>query len=106
MATKPAFAENAQVEHPKFGPGTVLSCDEQYVVINFDEHGDKKFIASIVIPHLAKLDRKPPERKTRARRTRKATTTKKATKATKKTTKTTKATKAAKATKKTAKAAS
>ena len=99
MATKPAFAENAQVEHPKFGPGTILSCNEQYVVINFDEHGDKKFIASIVIPQLAKLDRKPPEKKTRARRARKTTATKKATKATK-------ATKAAKATKKTAKAAS
>ena len=70
MAVKPAFAENAQVEHPKFGAGTVLSCDEQYVTINFDEHGDKKFVASIVIPSLEKLDRKPPEKKTRTRRTR------------------------------------
>jgi hypothetical protein len=98
MATKPAFAENAQVEHPKFGPGTVLACDDQYIVVNFDDHGEKKFIAEIVIPNLVKLDRKPPEKKTRARRTRKATATKD--------TEADKAPKAAKKAKKTAKAAS
>ena len=71
MATKPAFAPNAQVEHPKFGPGTVLSCDEERVVIKFDDHGEKKFVASIVIPNLKKLDREPPPtKKTRAKRTR------------------------------------
>ena len=71
MATKPAFAQNAQVEHPKFGPGTVLSCSDDYVVIKFDDHGEKKFIAGIVIPNLKKLDRKPPaDRKPRAKRTR------------------------------------
>lgn len=78
MATKSAFATNAQISHPKFGPGTVLSCDDEYVVIKFDDHGEKKFVASIVIPNLQKLDRKPPaEKKTRARR---KTTKKKATK--------------------------
>ena len=95
MATKQAFAENAQVEHPKFGPGTVLSCDEDYIVINFDEHGDKKFISSIAVPHFSKLDREPPEKKTRTRRARK--TTKKAVKKAAK--KATKATKTAKTTK-------
>ena len=71
MATKPAFAQNAQVEHPKFGPGSVLSCDEDYVVIKFDDHGEKKFVASIVIPNLKKLDREPPPEKKKVRRTRK-----------------------------------
>lgn len=80
MATKPPFPPNAQVEHPKFGPGTVLSCDDDYVVIKFDDHGEKKFIASIVIPNLKKLDREPPpdKKRTRAKRTRKKTTKKKA----------------------------
>ncbi len=68
MATKSAFNQNAQIEHPKFGPGTVLLCDEQYVVINFDDHGEKKFISSIAVPNLKKLDRKPPEKKPRARK--------------------------------------
>jgi hypothetical protein len=71
MATKPAFPQNAQIEHPKFGCGTVLSCNEDYAVIKFDDCGEKKFIASIVIPSLKKIDREPPpERKTRTRRTR------------------------------------
>jgi len=80
MATKPPFAPNAQVEHPKFGPGTVLSCDDDYVVIKFDDHGEKKFIASIVIPNLKKIDREPPpdKKRTRAKRTRKKTTKAKA----------------------------
>ena len=77
MATKPPFPASAQVEHPKFGAGTVLSCDDEYVVIKFDDHGDKKFVASIVIPNLKKLDREPPAEKKRARakRTRKKTAT-------------------------------
>jgi hypothetical protein len=104
MATKPAFQQNAQVEHPKFGPGTVDTCDDQYIVIYFDdvEHGRKKFISSIVIPNLSKLDREPPAKKPRARkpRAKKATTKTAAKKATKTAAK--KATK--KATKKAAKA--
>lgn len=66
MATKPAFAPNAQVEHPKFGLGSVLSCTEEYVVIKFDEHGEKKFVLAIVMPNLKKSDRTPPVEKRRA----------------------------------------
>lgn len=70
MASKPAFAPNAQVEHPKFGCGTILSCDNDYVVIRFDDHGEKKFIASIVISNLKRIDREPPPEKKRTTRTR------------------------------------
>ena len=87
MAMKPAFAENAQIEHPKFGCGTVLSCDERYVEIVFDDHKEaKKFVASIVIPNLNSIDREPPEKKPRARRARAKKTTAKKTAAAKKTT--------------------
>ena len=57
----------------------MLSCDDDYVVIKFDDHGEKKFIASIVIPNLKKLDREPPpeKKRTRAKRTRKTTAKKK-----------------------------
>lgn len=68
MATKPAFATGAQVEHGKFGLGSVLSCNEEYIVIKFDEHGEKKFITSIVLPSLRKSDRQPPVEKRRAAR--------------------------------------
>ena len=70
MAQKAPFANGAQVEHGKFGLGTVLSCNEEHTVIKFDEHGEKKFISSIVIPNLKKSDRHPPAEK-RASRARK-----------------------------------
>jgi hypothetical protein len=72
MATKPAYAQGAQVEHPKFGLGSVISCNDEYIVIKFDEHGEKKFVSSIAVPNLKKSDRQPPPEK-RASRARKKT---------------------------------
>ena len=66
MATKHAFAQGAQVEHPKFGLGSVMSCTEEYIVIKFDDHGEKKFILQIVLPNLKKSDRQPPVEKRRS----------------------------------------
>lgn len=71
MANKPAFAQGAQVEHNKFGLGSVQVCNDEHVVIKFDDHGEKKFVASIVLPNLKKSDRQPPQEK-RASRARKA----------------------------------
>ncbi len=68
MASKPPFAQGAQVEHGKFGLGSVLSCNDDYIVIKFDEHGEKKFVTSIVLPSLKKSDRQPPAEKRRAPR--------------------------------------
>ena len=70
MATKPAFAQGAQVEHQKFGLGSVVSCTDDYIVIKFEEHGEKKVISSMVLPSLKKSDRQPPveKRATRARK--------------------------------------
>jgi hypothetical protein len=68
MATKPAFAQGAQVEHAKFGLGSELSCNEEYIVIKWDDHGEKKFVLSIVLPNLKKSDRTPPVEKRRSTR--------------------------------------
>jgi hypothetical protein len=68
MASKPAFAQGAQIEHTKFGLGSVVSCNEEYIVIKFDEHGEKKFVLSIILPTLKKSDRQPPAEKKRATR--------------------------------------
>lgn len=65
MAFKPPFAAGAQVEHPKFGLGSVSSCTEEHIVIKFDEQGEKKFVLSIVLPNLKKSDRTPPSEKKR-----------------------------------------
>jgi hypothetical protein len=68
MATKPAYSPGAQVEHPKFGLGSVQSCNEEHIVIKFDDHGEKKFVLHIVLPNLKKSDRQPPAEKRRASR--------------------------------------
>jgi hypothetical protein len=72
MATKPAYAQGAQVEHSKFGLGSVLSCTDEYIVIKFDDHGEKKFVASMVLPALKKSDRQPPAEKRASRARKKA----------------------------------
>jgi hypothetical protein len=72
MASKPAFAQGAQVEHPKFGLGSVVSCSDEYIVIKFDDHGEKKFVASMALPSLKKSDRQPPVEKRASRARKKA----------------------------------
>jgi hypothetical protein len=68
MANKPAYASGAQVEHGKFGLGSVMSCNDDHIVIKFDDHGEKKFVTSIVLPNLKKSDRPAPAEKKRASR--------------------------------------
>ena len=68
MAAKPAFATGAQVEHPKFGLGSVVLCTEDHITIKFDDSGEKKFVLSIVLPNLPKSNRTPPPEKKRAAR--------------------------------------
>jgi hypothetical protein len=68
MAYKPPFPPAAQVEHAKFGLGSVISCNEDYIVIKFDELGEKKFITKMVQEALKKSDRQPPVEKRRATR--------------------------------------
>ena len=62
------FNQGAQVEHQKYGLGTVLSSSDERIVIKFDDHGEKKFVLSIVLPALKKSDRQPPAEKKRATR--------------------------------------
>ena len=63
------FNQGAQVEHQKFGLGTVLSSSDERIVIKFDDHGEKKFVTPMVIGSLKKSDRQPPaEKRARARK--------------------------------------
>jgi hypothetical protein len=71
MGIRTPYPQGAQVEHLKFGLGTVLSSNEEHIVIKFDDFGEKKFIAPIVLTALKKSDRQPPVEK-RARRKPKA----------------------------------
>ena len=61
------FSTGQQVKHERYGFGTVLNSDDERISIRFDDHGEKKFVRSIVI--LEKSDREPPpEKKSRARK--------------------------------------
>ena len=68
------YSQGAQVEHQKFGLGTVLSSNDERIVIKFDDHGEKKFVTPMVMGSLKKSDRQPPVEK-RSTRARKAKTT-------------------------------
>ena len=39
----------ARVKRPDLGSGTVTSVDDRYIVIDFDAHGRKVFVASMVV---------------------------------------------------------
>ncbi len=66
MAFRTPYPQGAQVEHQKFGLGSVLSCNEEHIVIKFDDFGEKKFLTHIVVTALKKSDRQPPvEKRTR-----------------------------------------
>jgi hypothetical protein len=62
------YSQGAQVEHLKFGLGTVLSSNDERIVIKFDDHGEKKFVTPMVMGSLKKSDRQPPAEKRAARR--------------------------------------
>jgi hypothetical protein len=62
------FNQGAQVEHLKFGLGTVMSSSEERIVIKFDDHGEKKFVTPMVMASLKKSDRQPPAEKKGTRR--------------------------------------
>jgi hypothetical protein len=64
-----SYNQGAQVEHQTFGLGTVISHTEERIVIKFDDHGEKKFVTSMVLTNLKKSDRQPPaEKRARARK--------------------------------------
>ena len=63
-----AFNAGAQIEHPKYGLGQVVSRNEERIVIKFDDHGEKKFVTPLVEGSLKKSDRQPPAEKKGSRR--------------------------------------
>jgi hypothetical protein len=67
MAANP-YNQGAQVEHSTFGLGTVMSINEERIVIKFDDHGEKKFVTPMVVGSLKKSDRQPPAEKRASRK--------------------------------------
>jgi hypothetical protein len=64
------FSKGNRVTHTQYGHGTITSTDEQYTVIEFDEHGRKMFITNMV--SLEATGEPAPAKPSRAKRARKA----------------------------------
>lgn len=75
MPPKLPFQSGSQVEHAKFGLGSVVDINESRITIKYDEHGEKTFVTSIALPQLKKSDREPPPDKAGARKRKAAGTT-------------------------------
>jgi len=64
------FATGKRITQPQYGPGTIISTDERYTVIEFDDHGRRRFITTMVT--LEPTTVAAPERAATAARRRKA----------------------------------
>ncbi len=42
------YAKGARVSQPNYGPGTVTDADTNHTVIDFDNHGLKRFVTTMV----------------------------------------------------------
>jgi hypothetical protein len=71
------FAKGDRVAQPQYGSGTVTDANDRHIVIDFDEHGVRRFATSMVKLEPSSQPAPPP--RSAARRTRKAATPKAAT---------------------------
>jgi hypothetical protein len=72
------YSKGARVSQPNYGPGTVTDADAHHTVIDFDNHGLKRFVTTMVA--LAPSSEPAPE-KVKAVRRKKAVKAPKAAKA-------------------------
>lgn len=63
-----ALAEGTYIKHFQYGLGVITESDSERTSIDFDLHGMKKFVTSIMVVELA--EGTPPKRK-RARKSKK-----------------------------------
>ena len=60
------FAKGNRVTQANYGAGTITSSDERYTVIEFDNHGQRKFITDMVT--LGQTDEPAPKKKAGTRK--------------------------------------
>jgi hypothetical protein len=57
--------EGQKIRHELYGEGVVLESDEERTTIEFDDHGEKKFVTSLMT---CQVIGEAPKKKTRGRR--------------------------------------
>lgn len=62
------YAAGDRVAQGQYGPGTVIECNERHTVIDFDEHGVRRFVTTMVV--LESTTTAAPPKRARARRKR------------------------------------
>jgi hypothetical protein len=71
MTKRDTYAVNDRVSSPTYGNGTISAIDEKYTTIQFDTHGTRKFLTSLVA--LERSDSLAPVKPERAKKTKKVT---------------------------------
>jgi hypothetical protein len=64
------LSEGQRLNHPQYGLGVVRESDAERTTIDFDEHGEKKFVTSMMT---AELIGEPPAKPVRVRSQRRKT---------------------------------
>jgi hypothetical protein len=80
MPPRLPFQQGSQVEHERFGLGSVVTITEERMTIRYDEHGEKTFVTAIAVTQLKKSDREPPAEKKGKRKAAAGAATKRVTK--------------------------
>jgi hypothetical protein len=62
------YASGDRVTQPQYGPGTVTSANAQHTVIDFDGHGSRRFVTSMVMLEATTQPAPRPSPKPKARR--------------------------------------
>lgn len=79
------FSANDRIVHSVYGLGTVVSVADRHTIIEFDEHGRRKFVTTMIqLDHSDEPAPEPKAARSRAKKSAKGTTAKKASKPKKK----------------------
>ena len=66
----PRYSPGKRVSQEQYGPGTVVESNERHTVIDFDDHGVRKFVTMMVDLESSTLPAPSKAKRTRAGRKR------------------------------------
>ena len=64
----PRYTAGARVSQGQYGPGTIVETNERHTVIDFDDHGQRRFITMMVELESSKVPAPSKVKRSKARR--------------------------------------